>query len=260
MKQVKFGCCLPAASYDLLVKAGYDAISLAAAEIAELSEQEMNDLCAKIQSGPLICQDTNAFCKPHIKLAGPDYSPEALRAYAQPLMERAQRLGIKSIGIGSPNSRRLPDGFDKDVALAQFREALLLLSHIAKPHGIRILAEAVSTAEGNFITTTQEALEVLAGLPKGEIGLVYDIYHAAMMEESIEWFVKASSYIEVVHISQDIDGKRSYLQEKNADTYAIYAKALTAIGYTGVVSIEAMYGNPEEELAPSLALLQKAWA
>ena len=254
-----FGCCLPAAQYDLLMREGYDSITLSAAEIAEMPEQALRELCARVQGGTLICRDTNAFCKPHIKLAGPDYSADKLRAYAQPLLERAEQLSIHSMGVGSPLSRLLPDDFDREKAREQFHEALLLLSALAKPHGIRILLEAISTAEGNFITTTQEALTVLADLPARQVGIVYDIYHAAMMREDLCWIAEAASHIEMVHISQDISGRRCYLRADYMDTYRAYAAALDAAGYAGTVSIEAMDGNPEDELAQSLAILRRVW-
>lgn len=253
-----FGCCTTIGNYNNVYAAGYDTITLAAVDIAAMDTVSFNRVKDIVNAGALRVLSLNRFSGPDVHLNGPDYSPEALKAYASPLIERAGLLGVRYIGIGSPASRNLVPGISAAAAMEQFENAIRLLCGLAAPYGIDILIEAVCDIECNFITVTNEALDVVTRLALKNLHLVYDIYHAHMMREPLDNIDLAAKEIRVVHIAQDAAcGQRHYLEMANIEEYRPYIDRLNAIGYVGEVSLEAFYGELEHELPKSLAILKK---
>lgn len=253
-----FGCCTTIEHYDEVAAAGYGAITLAAKDVAAMDAAAFDRARDIISGGPLRALSLNSFSGSDVRLNGPDYSPEALKRYAVPLLERAGALGIRYVGIGAPASRNLETGADAAEATARFEEAMALLCRLAAPLGIDILMEAVCDIECNFITTTTEALALVKRLALPNLHLVYDIYHARMMREPLDNIDSAASEIRVVHIAQDVArGQRHYLDEAHIEEYRPYLARLRDAGYMGEVSLEAFHGEVAEELPKSLAILKK---
>ncbi len=152
---MKIGCCIDISHYDELVKCGYETITLAVKDVAAWSEEEMEAAAAKLAAGPLQTISLNSFCTADLKLAGPDYDPDKVRAYMDLVSARAQRLGYRYIGIGAPASRNVAPGEDPAEHMAQFKEAITILCDAAAPYGIDVLLESVCGIECNFLTTTR---------------------------------------------------------------------------------------------------------
>jgi sugar phosphate isomerase/epimerase len=255
---MKIGCCIGIECYDAVLAAGYDNITLAAKDIAAMEEAAFGEVLAKVKNGPLVLSSLNSFSPPEVKLSGGGYSAEALTIYAVPLFDRAAALGVRHIGIGAPFSRNMPDGFSKQLALEQLRQSLGLLCDLGAPLGIDILLEAVCDIECNLIVTTDEALEVVRSMGVQNLHLVYDIYHAHMMNEPVSNIGLAGGEIKVVHISQDEGrGRRLYLDPDKTNEYLPYIRALQEIGYDGEISLEAFFGDPAVELPRSYDILKK---
>lgn len=252
-----FGCCTTIENYALVAEAGFDTITLAAKDMAAMDRPTFANAKQTLAGGPLKALSLNAFCTADVRLNGPGYSAQSLEAYAAPLFARAAELGIGSVGVGSPASRNLPSGEGYATSMAQFEEGMATLCRLAKPYGIDVLLEAVCDVECNFITTTPQALAVVRRLALPNLHLVYDIYHAAMMEEPLSNIGEAAGEIRVVHIAQDVGrGQRHYLDRRHIDAYRPYLQQLREAGYQGEVCLEAFYGDPQTEFAQSLEILK----
>src|SRR5439155_6448319 len=66
----------------------------------------------------------NVFLPGGLKVVGPDVDAGQLRRYLETSLARMERIGAHVLVVGSGTARSVPDGFDRDRALAQF-EALL---------------------------------------------------------------------------------------------------------------------------------------
>ena len=252
------GCCTTIENYPVAAAAGCDTITLAATDLAAMDKAAFASLKEIISSGTLRAVSLNKFCGQDVRLNGPLYSRDALSRYASPLFERAAALGVHYIGIGSPASRNTDPDAEITSAMTQFEDAIAFLCMLAAPYDIDILIEAVCDIECNFITTTAEALSLVERLTSNNLHLVYDIYHAQMMNERIENIDAAVSEIRVVHIAQDVGhGMRYYLDEDFAEEYRPYISRLKAVGYTGELSLEAFHGDVAAELPKSIGLLRR---
>ena len=253
---MQIGCCTGIENYELVVRNNYDRIVLPAVKIATMDQDAFVQTKKLLSQGTLQCRSLNWFCTPALKLCGDGYSEEAVAAYMPLLVQRASEIGVEYIGVGSPKSRNIPEGFSKDTAMEQFKRSMDVICEACRPYGITVLLEAVCTVECNFITTTDEALAVMKSLDIDNLKFVFDSYHAFMMGEDDKPLRRAMPYVRLVHVAQNIDSRRHYLRSEKMDEYRVYFKALMEAGYDGEVSIEAFYDDMEEQLGPTLSILK----
>ena len=253
---MKFSCCTTIDNYDLVAANGYDRIILPAMGLLAMDAQAFAATQRKLKAGPLECVALNSFCTPQLVFCGHNYDEQTVADYIRPLAARASELGIRQMGVGAPQSRNIPPEFPKQTALAQFGRTLSIICDACRPYGIDILLEAICGQECNFITTTAEACEIIEMLQISNLKLVYDIYHAFMMNEDDQPLRRAMKYVQLVHIAQEINGQRHYLRAENLEEYQVFTRALLEEGYDGEVSVEAFIDNMEVHLASTLAIMR----
>lgn len=252
---MKYGCCTVMENYDLLAESGYDYIELAGKDVAAMSEEEFAAHAKKIDAGKVKCNGFNAYCATELAIVGPNASLEQAKAYAKIIFSRAKALNAVSVGIGSPKSRVLPQGFDRGLARRQLAEFLRATAKIAAENGILVLMESVCADECNFINLTDEALEVVEELKLPNLGLVYDIYHALKMEESLCSMEHAFPYIRHMHVSAP-EG-HAYLTNETHSQYAPYIEKAVEMRYDGIISVEAFAGDIRLGAPQSLEILKQ---
>lgn len=250
------GCCIGMEWYDTLAENGYQSIALAAKDVAAWDEAAFESNQKKLASGPLQTISLNSFCPQDLRLDGKGHDPEKLRAYMERLAPRAASLGFRYLGIGAPASRNIDADDDRAACLAQFKDSLRLMCEVAAKHDLEILLESVCSLECNFITTTNEAYDIVSELRLSNLHLVYDIYHEVMEGQPIEVIDRVADEIRVVHIAEDESGKRAYPDAAHAADYKKYWDRLLALGYTGEWNPECFTGDPAVKLAESINIFQ----
>lgn len=254
---MKYCCCATPDHYALVARAGFSRIALPGSFVAACDEAVFRATVCQLSQEEPVCRSLNAFCPPQIALVGPAFDRELLREYAKKLAARASVLGVRAVGVGSPNSRRLPDGFDRAEAMAQWETALSLLSEIFAPYRIDVLAEPLCTLECNWMNTTDEVLEVVRRLDLPNLGMVFDMYHAFVMGETDEPLRRAMPYVRLAHIAHYVDGEKHYLRTDHMGDCLPYFKALKAAGFDGEIAVEATYDALSTALPQSLEILRR---
>lgn len=252
-------CCAPFERFALVKASGYERIALPGSFLADCDEAAFARICAAVETQGLVCRSLNAFCPPEIKLVGPEHNPTLLAQYAHRLAARAARIGVEYVGVGSPNSRILPDGFDRGIAAEQWETTLRILCDAFGERKLSVLAEPLCTLECNWMNSTDEVREVVERLALPNLGMVFDMYHAFAASENTEPLRRALPYVKVVHIAQLVDGKKHYLRADHAADCADYFRVLREAGYDGEIAVEATY-DPVEEALPRSATLLRAWS
>ncbi len=240
------GCCADIDNYHALESIGFDFIELAGSKIAEMDGDEFERIRKCIMKGQLPCKSFNAFLPPKVKMAGEGYDYSVLKKYLESVLERGSYLGISSVGVGSPPSRTLPDGFDRKKAVRQITDFLKLASEIASKYSIKVLLEPLTKTQTNFINTTAEALEILSLLDTANVGLLIDLYHfmaEGECPESID--VATAGLTGHIHIA-DLDG-RTFPIPGNAESYKLLIDRLLDLGYKRNISIEGNYSDFKSE-------------
>lgn len=237
---MKFGHCIKTVSDIEAVKAaGYDFFEFAAFAVASMTDSEFDRLCLRSHESALPCLGFNSFSSGTPRIVGPGFSAEAVADYAGLLCRRGARLGIRSIGIGSPKARNLPEGFPVQEADAQLLQFLRIVADCAAPYGISILLEALQDQLCSYINTTVQALEIVRRAGIGNLGIVLDFYHAFCMGEDLSVVPIAAPLIRHTHISTRGEGlSRGVPQMEELALYRDILRALKSAGYDGTLSME----------------------
>lgn len=251
-----YGCCTGIDKYNDLVRLGYDFIELAGTDIYNMTDSEFDNAKSVILNGPIGCLRVNAFMPGDIKVVGDNVDRDRIREYVDKVLFRASGLGVETIGFGSPGSRNVPGGFDRERAVEQVVEFLKIAAERAEKYGIKILVEAVTKEFTNFINTLDEALEIVKQVDSQYVRMMIDLYHFWMENEDINAIndetVKHSLH---VHIAEKRG--RAFLVPSSMELYKSYIKKLKDLGYDGTVSIEGDSVNFIAEADESIKILRE---
>ncbi len=112
-------------------------------------------------------------------LAGVPGQEAAFRAAFARALDAATLLGAANIHIGPS---RVPAGTTREACLAVYRANLKAAAAMAEGHSARLLIEPINPVDNPTILLRDipRAIEVIAEVGDGRIGLMFDIYHAAM--------------------------------------------------------------------------------
>ncbi|MFW6249026.1 MAG: TIM barrel protein, partial [Bacteroidota bacterium] len=99
----------------------------------------------KAQNAEIPVYATNLFLPGHLKAVGEEPMHDEIVAYADTAFRRAEMVGIKRVVFGSGNSRRIPEGFDRDRARSQFVDLLKKLGTVAQKYDVVITIEPLNS-------------------------------------------------------------------------------------------------------------------
>jgi sugar phosphate isomerase/epimerase len=234
---------------------GFDYVELSLADMAALDAASFERLAARVSASGLRCEACNNFFPPRVRLTGETADPDTALAYAAAALERAARLGVEVVVLGSSGAKNVPPGFPLRAARAQLRALLQGLGPLAASHGITIVLEPISRPEANFINRAAEALALVMEVGHAHIRLLIDYYHLAKEGEQPEIIRTAGSAVRHLHFASP--GARAFPTLWEAP-YGAFFQAIADIGYDARLSIEAFTSDFAAEAPPALALLRAA--
>ena len=235
---MKIGCCTSVENMEVLDRLGYDFVDLPGARIAAMEEAEFEHLRQELRAGRLKCMAFHASVPPGIRMTGDKIDERANGSYLKRLISRGKQLNIRYIGIGSPNSRTVPEGYSIAKADGQMLHFLETACEIAG-NGVDILLESLNRTETNYINSISHAAALVERSGRANLGLVLDIYH--FLREGEDPGILSGELLEkvrYVHIAEPV--KRGFPAPGQTDVFAEVLKRLDEFGYKGDISIEAM--------------------
>lgn len=257
---MKYGCCAGMAQIEQLKKIGFDFIEFRGRDVAAMDKFEFEDMKRRLEKAQLRCLGFNAYCGPEIKMAGPEFNRAYAKQYADCLAARGEALGAAHVGVGSPQSRVIPDDFNREQA---FEQTAVLISDMAASFakaGMTVGIESLGSCYCNHIVYMRDAVRLMQTVDLSNVGLVVDFYHLEYNHE-LSYDLKAIvDKITHVHMSDDIGSpwKRSFLKPEKAEEHARRVRRLIDAGYSGGVSLEPDVAFDATEAAQSLKILQNA--
>ena len=216
----------------------------------EMFEKNLN----MIKSSKMKLYSCNLFIPGELKVVGRDVDEKSILAYTNIVLQRCQAAGVKMITWGSGGSRRLPDGFDKLKAKEQFISIARKITAQAEGYKIVLALENLNSTETNFITSLEEALEVVRIVDQPNFRLCVDIYHMLKENEPPAIIEKTKEYLAHCEIAER--EKRSPPGTYGEDLTG-YLKALKKINYKGMIFLECNWENLATQAAPAKKYLQK---
>jgi len=185
----------------------------------------------------------NAALPPSVKICGPEYDLASVKAYAELVCQRLHELGGKTIGIGSPKSRTLPDGFDPAAAGEQMEEFLISFAGIADSWDVTVCWETLNRMETNFGLSFVEdgaIVRKLADRGVHHLGLVADLFHMLVNGTTAKEAEAFSDLVRHVHIAEPPVDFRGYPTEAFASQYGELLQAVLKNNSCGTISIETI--------------------
>ncbi len=219
--------------------------------VSDKKFQEILQLFKKSRMSLYAC---NIFIPADLKLVGPDVDEVSILTYTNIVFQRCQAAGVKMIIWGSGGARRVPDGFDKVKASEQFISIARKVASLAARYKIVLALENLNSTETNFITTLEEAFEIVRKVNNPNLRLCADVYHMLKENEPPAVIEKAGNYI--VHCDLAEKEKRAPPGTKG-DDFRRYLKALRKIRFKGMIMLECQWENLSTQAGPANQYLQK---
>lgn len=178
----------------------------------------------------------NCFFPGDIRLVGPDVDTARIGKYVAVALKRANRLGIRTVVLGSGSSRRIQDGVDRKNAKEQFIGLCRMIASVAAENGIVIVLEPLNHAETNFVNTTLEGAEIVREVGHPNFRLLADFFHMARAGENpYQNLVAVKDCLHHCHIAEKENRTPPGVV---GDDFSPYFRALKDISYKGYISIE----------------------
>lgn len=237
----KIGCTLlNMGDVELAALAGFDYVEFMGKYLVSLSDQQFELLLAQLNRYSIRALALNAYCPPQIRMTGDGFNLLAARDYAKRCAQRASALGTAFVGIGSPNSRSFPAGYDKKAARCQMKEFLRVTAEEFQRYHITICLEPLAPIYTNFINYVREAAGLVREAGIENLKVVIDLYNMEQTGENPAECRQWMPYIAHAHISDD-DGApdlRSFLIPSKAQIHQKRIRQLYDAGYTGALTVE----------------------
>jgi len=252
---MQFGVCGDMRLTATAARASYDYAEWSVSALLKPREPEESFLVGldAIRSAELPYKVANCFVPGDLKITGPDADLAALKKYVTTTMERAGRAGVDIIVFGSGEARRIPEGFNPDIAQEQLVAFCRMVAPLAHDHGVTVVVEPLNRRECNVLTTVFECVVLVNEVAHPGIRLLVDAYHLLLDGDSCESIVTHGALLAHAHIAT-IPNRLAPSAEA-CDVSEFFA-SLAKARYNGRVSIEANITNPETELPAALAMMQ----
>lgn len=240
---MRFGVCCQLQQAAQVLSAGFDYVELpAGASFAGPGEPDWQLL------SDVHVEATNLFVAGDLKMVGPERGD--IRGYAERVISRAARAGVKVMVIGSGGARKSPAGFDLDQAEDEFVQAAAWCQEIATPLGVTIAPESLVPEETNVGNYLGDFARLLAR--KG-VAYTADSYHVLNQPgnspgEPGYWEAELPFLPAHVHLG---DRPRNWPKRDDPEILGFSAR-LMELGYEGRISLECRWENFEEELSRAL--------
>jgi hydroxypyruvate isomerase len=167
----------------------------------------------------------------------------------------AQRLGAKVLIAQAGDDL---EGLTRVEQRAALTECLRRAADVLEGTGVRLGVEPLNTLidhKGYYLGSTAEGLDIIDDVGRPEIGIVYDLYHSAVMGEEIET-VLAGRVDHVIH-AHVADHPGRHQPGSGTIDLAARLKWLFAQGYSGAVGLEYKpTGSTSDSLRAALQSLR----
>lgn len=249
------GVCTNVANAFVVLKAGGNFVEEAVGRFLKPKSnyEEYEKSLSLLKESPLPVPACNSFFPAELRLTGDEVDEAKVFQWAETAFSRAQQAGVRIIVLGSGGARKIPDGFGYDKAFSQFTSLLARMGEIADKYQVTIALEHLNRQETNFINTLEEANAIVSKVNHPAVGLLCDVYHMLMEDESPGSILKAGKRIVHCHVAEKT-GRAA--PGTHGQDFVPYFRALKKAGFKGKISIECKWNDFTNEVEPSLQYLK----
>jgi sugar phosphate isomerase/epimerase len=255
VEETEFGAVAQRGSWEqgirLARELGYDGVELAVRDPAAVDVEIVAAALAAAGLETAAVGTGQSYLKDGLSLSSPD---EGIRARAIERvgnhLEFAIRLGAPVI-IGLLRGRIEGGRGDTD---RRFSDSLRQILPVADRTGTRLLIEPINRYETDYLTTVDEALDLIGRLGTEALGVLADTFHMNIEETSLgEALVRSGPWLAHVHVA---DSNRHAPGWGHLD-FSEIVSVLKEVGYSGYLSAEILpVPNPESAARQTISHLR----
>ena len=256
---MRYGCVITPQQIGAAVAAGFDYVELQARALEPegrhaLALRSISRALANSRR-PVKVEVFSGLLPEDLPIVGPAVDRERLQRYLHRAFTAMWALGGVLVVLGVGPSRRVPDGFPRERAIAQFAEALAFIAEEADRNGLDLVLDPLNRAETNLLVRLEDCRRFLADHGLAEVRLLADSYHFLAEEESLAAVATCGSLISHAHMA-DSEWLPPGLGEFD---FAPFLGALRAIDYDARISLKCRWHDFEREAEPALAFVRRQW-
>ncbi len=237
---MKFGVCNPYTNIELIKSEGFDYIELAFSVVNAMSDEEFKKAYGEVEKHSFPAEAFNGFFPGDVRLTGDGVDLRLIRDYAKRGFARASELGGKVAVLGSGTARKIPDGFDRKTAEAQFVDVLRVCGEEAGNVGMEIAIEPLQEKETNLINTVAEGLEYCARAGHEKVKCLVDFFHVFKSGETLDAVESSNGMLRHAHLAR-ANADRRIPTIEDIDSCKPWAEALKKCGYDLRISLEGAF-------------------
>lgn len=249
---MRFGFCVPAEQSAVISGLGYDYLEWPLAPT--LSDLPNPAVLADLAIKP---EAFNVFLPGSLKIVGTGVDEEDQRGYLLKAFAYASSVGGKIVVFGSGRSRGVPEGFSRVEAARQTLDFLRLCAPLAAALGVTVAIEPLNRGECNAINSVAEACEIAQEVAHPSLGVLSDLFHVTVEEQSYEETRAAGTSLKHIHVAGAEE--RRVPNTQDLEYLARFFSVLKESGYAGRISVEGTIQDLPREAEVALGVLHRAW-
>jgi len=251
---MKLGVCTGFENLETAAKAGFEYVECAFHRLANMPEEEYQQLLAKKDSFPIPVTKANLFLPADVKPLGPDACEKVQREYLDRAFSRGSAIGVKLVVFGSGGARNVPEGWSHARAWRQLCDFLELCAEYAEKYDVVVALEPLRSQECNILNYVSEGTALCGIVNHPYITVLGDTFHMYLGSEPWEHLARAGEKLGHIHICNPVG--RLYPAEGDGFDYEPVIKILKEMGYKGDVSVEAGPKDFEKDSIAAVSLLK----
>jgi sugar phosphate isomerase/epimerase len=221
-----------------------------------LSRTQFLSRLEKMRAARCSVYAVNVFLPGSLKLVGPQVNENAILEYVDSVFHRCREAGVRIVVLGSGEARKIPEEFDRSVAMRQMVQILGKMGPLAAAQGITVAMENLNRGETNLGNTLKEVTGIIQQVNHPSVRVTADIFHMLKEDETAESIRLAGNLLVHCHIAEERDRARP---GRYGEDFRPYFSALKDIGFSGKIMMECGWTDLRTEAGPALEYLERQW-
>ena len=178
---------------------------------------------------------------------------EIIYAHIEQTVLRLEKLGSKILVFGSGGNRRIPGGFDSEVAKNKIYDFIVYTEERCRKAGITLVLEPLNRDETNWCNTVADGAKTVRELALPSFRLLADGYHMSKEKEDLSVIEENADILCHCHIASEQRRIPGYSEYEGR-----FLSALKKANYKGTVSVECGYSDFFTEAPRAIEFMNKA--
>ena len=231
-KTNKVGICVKTEQLKSIEKLKADYVELPFAGVADLSQEEFEDLHTYLESRNIECPVMTQLLPKKARIVDQDNAFFQYESFLKEGFLRIRKLNTKLIVLGNAGARNYYEGSETQ-AMIRLICFCFDVAKLAAEYGITICLEPLNRTQSNIINTLEEAVGVAKIVQMPNFGVVWDYFHYQVEKDNLEALQKNTELLKHCHTADIL--YRGIPQIQNQTEMLGFLKK---IEYKGNISLE----------------------